>query len=432
MRSDVDKPVMIIVSTLFFNRIGNQSLLETVKQYIKKYHIVFITSASKHNNYYMDVKKALDIFGTDITFLHVYQILPAVIKFLLVPFVKKQKNKQASGNFVNTTYGKLNILSSNLAAVFLYRKLLHAIKKFNPSVICAYEVFAVKPVLKVKRRCKQKNIKYLAKFQGTVLGFDYHKVSDSVIYKRYSTDIEAFKLCNQFDLCSITNDGTNGDKVLAYFGVDRDKILYEPNGISHYIQDIKPNIRIDNTFDSVETINLFTLSRLIGWKRIYLSIEVMHKLVNILKCHRYALHIYGHGSDSEIKALQGLIEKYRLSAYVHLYGAVEHDDLIDVYNQNHIMVSLYKYTNVTNPVFEALYLNKPVITLHDDNLDAILKNIETDRIFLFNDDGEACITDTISTFLHTQHFQFLRENNNVSDVFDWKARIDNELTKIQE
>ena len=96
------------------------------------------------------------------------------------------------------------------------------------------------------------------------------------------------------------------------------------------------------------------------------------------------------------------------------------------------MVSLYKYTNVTNPVFEALYLNKPVITLHDDNLDAILKNIETDRIFLFNDDGEACITDTISTFLHTQHFQFLRENNNVSDVFDWKARIDNELTKIQE
>ena len=45
MRGDVDKPVMIIVSTLFFNRIGNQSLLETVKQYIKKYHIVFITSA---------------------------------------------------------------------------------------------------------------------------------------------------------------------------------------------------------------------------------------------------------------------------------------------------------------------------------------------------------------------------------------------------
>lgn len=430
MRSDVDKPVMIIVSTLFFNRIGNQSLLETVKQYIKKYHIVFITSASKHNNYYMDVKKALDIFGTDITFLHVYQILPAVIKFLLVPFVKKQKNKQASGNFVNTTYGKLNMLSSNLAAVFLYRKLLCAIKKFNPSVICAYEVFAVKPVLKAKSKCKQKNIKYLAKFQGTVLGFDYQKVNDSVIYKRYSSDIKAFKLCNQFDLCAITNDGTNGDKVLGYFGVDSDKILYDPNGISQYIKDIKPDIRIDSTFSMVETINLFTLSRLIGWKRIYLSIEVMHKLVNILKCHRYALHIYGHGSDSEIKALMDLIERYHLSAYVHLYGAVEHDDLIDVYNQNHIMMSLYKHTNVTNPVFEALYLNKPVITLHDDNLDAILKKIETDRVFLFNDDGEDSITDSISTFLHTQHFQFLRGNNNVSDIFDWKVRIDNELNLL--
>lgn len=427
MKNDVDKPVMIIVSTLFFNRIGNQSLLETVKQYIKKYHIVFITSASKHNNYYIDVKKTLDIFDKDITFFHVYQILPAIIKFLLVPFVKKQKNKQASGDFVNTTYGKLNIISSNLAAVFLYRKLVYAIKKFNPSVICAYEVFAVKPVLKAKKRCKQKNIKYLAKFQGTVLGFDYQKISDPVIYKRYSPDVEAFKLCNAFDLCAITNDGTNGNKVLSYFGVDSDKILYDPNGISQYIKDIKPNIRIDNTFDGVETINLFTLSRLIGWKRIYLSIEIMHKLVNILKCHRYALHIYGHGSDSEIRALTDLIGKYHLSAYVHIYGAVEHDDLIDVYNQNHIMVSLYKYTNVTNPVFEALYLNKPVITLHDDNLDNILQKIETDRVFIFNDEGEDGITDSISAFLHTQHFQFLGENNSVSDVFDWKARIDNEL-----
>lgn len=432
MRNDIDKPVMIIVSTLFFNRIGNQSLLETVKQYIKKYHVIFITSASKHNNYYMDVKKALDIFGTDITVFHVYQLLPAIIKFLLVPFVKKQKNKQVSGDFVNTTYGKLNILSSSLAAVFLYRKLLYAIKKFNPSVICAYEVFAVKPVLKAKKRCEQANIKYLAKFQGTVLGFDYQKVNDAVIYRRYSSDIEAFKLCNQFDLCAITNDGTNGDKVLGYFGVDSDKILYDPNGISQYIKDIKPNIRIDNTFNSVETINLFTLSRLIGWKRIYLSIEIMHKLVNILKCHRYALHIYGHGSDAEIKALLDLIEKYHLSACVHLYGAVEHDDLINVYNRNHIMMSLYKYTNVTNPVFEALYLNKPVITLHDDNLDHILEKIETDRVFLFNDNGEDGITDSISAFLHTQHFRFLKENNKVSDVFDWETRIDTELTKILE
>ena len=428
MKNRGKKPVMVIVSTLFFNRIGNQSLLETVKQYSKSYHIVFITSASAREDYYMDAKKALTIFGTDITFFHVYQTLPVVIKFLLGMFLKKQKkNNPVSGEFTNTNYGKLNILSAKAAAVFLYRKLLYVIKTYNPAIICAYEVFAVRPVLKARKKYEDRHIKYLAKFQGTVLGFDYQKINNPAIYRRYSFDIDAFRLCNQFDVCSITNDGTNGDKVLSYFGVNSNKILYEPNGISQYIKDIKQSIHIDNTFDNVKTINLFTLSRLIGWKRIYLSIEVMHRLVNIFNCNRYALHIYGHGSDTEIKVLEDLIEKYKLSSYVHLYGAVEHDDLVDVYNQNHIMLSLYKYTNVTNPVFEALYLNKPVITLHDDNLDNILKKIETDRIFLFDDTTDDNITDTISAFLNTHHFQFFKENKNVARVFDWGIRINNEL-----
>ncbi|EPF45817.1 hypothetical protein HMPREF1222_02447 [Treponema vincentii F0403] len=430
MRNAGTKPVMVIVSTLFFNRIGNQSLLETVKQYSRKYHIVFITSASKRENYYMDMKKALTIFGTDITFFHVYQTLPVVIKFLLGIFLKKRKESNpvsVSGEFTNTTYGKLNILSAKVAAVFLYRKLLYVIKRYNPSIVCAYEVFAVRPVLKARKKYANKHIKYLAKFQGTVLGFDYQKINDPAIYKRYSFDIEAFRLCNQFDVCAITNDGTNGDKVLSCFGVNSDKILYEPNGISQYIKDIKQSIRIDNTFDDIKTINLFTLSRLIGWKRIYLSIEIMHRLVNIFNCHRYALHVYGHGSDSEIKVLEDLIKKYKLSPCVHLYGAVEHDDLIDVYNQNHVMLSLYKYTNVTNPIFEALYLNKPVITLHDNSLDSILKKIDTDRVFLFDDTTDDGIIDVISTFLNTHHFQFLKKNNHVVHVFDWETRINNEF-----
>ncbi|QOW61720.1 glycosyltransferase [Treponema pedis] len=433
-----NKPVMIIVSTLFFNRIGNQSLLETVKQYVKKYHVVFITSASRKNDYYMNVKQAKSYFNdNDIDFFFVYQIIPNFLRALKNVFFKinirpKSLPKTMASNLQNMSYGKLHVLSCNFMEIFLYFSLKRLVKLFSPHVICAYEIFAVRPVLKIKnKKSVSGSIKYIAKFQGTVLGFDYDKTNILDIYKRYKYDIEVFKLCNQFDVCAITNDGTNGFKVLNYFGVDSSKILYEPNGISTNIKDMKPMIRVDMNFNCIDTINLFTLSRLIGWKRVNLTIEIMNKLVNDFSNFKYRLNIYGHGTKEEITVLNNLIALYNLQKYVFLHGPVLHDALKHVYNDNHIMLSLYKYTNVTNPVLEAIFLNKPLISLHDSNLDMLLKNINTDRIYLCADKGDEYIINDISNYLNTAIFEFSNDKIDTCDAFDWEKRIMKEISILE-
>jgi len=435
--SECEKPVMVIVTTLFFNRIGNQSLLETVKQYAKKYRIIFITAASKYNSYYMDEKNAKLEFESDLIFYRVYQIIPNLFRYLkgrLSCFKMKTKKTTVAYSdtaLQNAVYSKVNLISAQIAGWFLYYKLNTVIKKYNPCIVCAYEVFAVPAVIKAKKRFSTKKIKYLAKFQGTVLGFDYKNNNFPLLYKKYKPDIDAFRLCNKFDVCAITNDGTNGKQVLEFFGVASNKILYEPNGISNYIQEIKTNIRIDNAFDDGKTINLFTLSRLIGWKRVYLSIEIINKLVNVFHNTRYFLNIYGYGTKDENDTLMRLIDSYHLHNYVCIHGAVAHTKLVEVYNKNHIMLSLYKYTNVTNPVIEALYLYKPVITLHDDNLDFLLKDINTNRVFIYKDLGDEYIVEQIAVFLNNTIFQFEQANERLQNIFNWERRIQRELALLQ-
>lgn len=415
---------MIIVSTLFFNKTGNQSFLETVREYMKKYDLYLITSASKKDPYYYSKKEAIDILGANIKIIRVYQIIPNILR-LIKGLVAKKKTRKVTTELVNLSYSRLNLLSFKVSDQFLKYKLSKIAAKVNPNVICAYEIGAVNSVLGYKKISKL-DCKYISKYQGTILGFSLDSSIEDLTLK-YPIDVNAFKKSSQFDLCCITNDGTNGFEVLRKFNVPSEKISSLPNGLPEFILSNSNNV--DVAMEVSGEINLFTISRLIGWKRVYLSVDIMNYLVNFLGNKNFHLNIYGHGDSSEVEFINSRIMEYNLNKYITVHGSFAHGDIVDIYNMNDIMLSLYKYTNVTNPVFEAIFFNKPLISISDRNLDQVVGNHLTDRIKLFNEQDEEQLIKDVSMYLTSNKLKF-REMNTLR--LSWQDRINQELQIIGE
>ncbi|MBN2602828.1 MAG: glycosyltransferase [Candidatus Thermoplasmatota archaeon] len=420
---------MIFVSTLFFNKTGNQSFFETVKEYARYFNVVIITSASKNDSYYLSTEEVLGKFGNTsgkIEIVHVYQVIPNLIRTILGFLQKRTKENAAatiSTNFENLSYSSLNLISFKVASIFFYQALRKICRKKRISLICAYEIGAVKAVVKYKKKYLSK-CKFIAKYQGSVMGFDYQKNTEELM-KMYPVDIEAYRLSTNFDLCAITNDGTNGQEILESFGVSSKKVICRPNGISEYIANEKNNVQIDTQLD--KPIKLFTLSRLVGWKRVYLAIDIINELVNNLNVTDIILNIYGYGNKTEVSFLQDKIISHSLDDYVTIQGPVEYKDIIKVYNDNDIMLSLYKYTNVTNPVLESMFLNKPIITLYDPSLDKIVSVNSSERIKIFREITEDQIVSEIAHYLAGSKFSYSTENY---FYLSWRDRICEELAHL--
>lgn len=423
MESEPKKRKVLILSTLFFNKVGNQSLLETIKCYEKYFDVYLITSASKKNDYYYQLEEIKNQFDCT-KVIYVYQFIPNIlrkIRTFVSIFKKKSTDVKVSNSFENLHYTKLNLLSYKYASIFLYNKAKQIIKKYGCDAICAYEIGAVKPVIQIKKNKLAPGAKYFAKYQGSVLGFSYKESENPDYYKKYKIDIDAYNLSNMFDMCAITNDGTNGRQVLEHFGVDLNKIICLPNGLAPSIRNANISCKIDN-----KHIKLFTLSRLVGWKRVYLSIQIMDKLINEYKDNRFTLKIYGHGSETEIKFLENLIIEKNLADYVKICGAVPFDEVLNVYEENDVFLSLYKDTNVTNPLLEAVSLNKIVISIKDNNLTELLKDTKSGRVFLIEEKDEVDLVDSIAILLKDVDFSTLKDTENFD--LSWENRIKKEIS----
>lgn len=417
---------IIVVSTLFFNKKGNQSLFETMKYYSKNYEVIFITCASKKDSYYYS-KEEISSLLPNIKIVQVYQTIPNLLR----KFKMLRRKKEVKGPVVSTNlnYTKLNIWSFKIASSFLYRSLRKYAK--NCDYICAYEIGAVSSVLKYKKRFRNKKIKYFVKYQGTVLGFSPQDLGKAEHKQNYVLDYEAFSKSKNFDLCAITNDGTHGSEVLKFFGVSEEKIICLPNGISEKIISMAPDIQTKiPVLKEKKSIHLFCLSRLVHWKRVWLSIEIMNKLVNELGCVIYDLNIYGYGNDSEVAFLQNLVIKYNLQEFVSIMGPVDYGEIQTVFNDNHIMLSLYSSTNVTNPVLEAMYIGVPVISIFDEDLNEIVRKTGTNKVKLFKENTVQSLVEDISKFLVNENFTN-EDNNFDKDVLSWNKRLDLELLTLE-
>ncbi|MEM4168055.1 MAG: glycosyltransferase family 4 protein [Candidatus Caldarchaeum sp.] len=222
-------------------------------------------------------------------------------------------------------------------------------------VVYGYEVSAV-PVAKVLSRLW--HVPMVSRFQGSILRVAW---MNKRLWKiRAWEHVLGLKI--PADLVIMANDGTQGDRVLQQLGVDMNHVRFWMNGLDW---DIFKNL--PSKQEAREGLNLgdkkilLTVSRLDTWKRVDRSIQA---LPEVLKHFPDAmLVIVGDGRERE--RLERLVCELNVERNVRFEGAVPHYKVPQYLAAADIFLSLYDWSNVGNPLLEAMMAGKCIITLNN-------------------------------------------------------------------
>lgn len=115
---------------------------------------------------------------------------------------------------------------------------------------------------------------------------------------------------------------------------------------------------------------LLTVSRLVSWKCVDRSIIALPELVNNFS--NIQLIVVGDGPER--KKFEQLSDKFGVIEYVCFEGAVPHDKVPKYLAAADIFLSFYDWSNVGNPLLEAMKAGKCIITLNNDNTGRFIQN----------------------------------------------------------
>lgn len=225
------------------------------------------------------------------------------------------------------------------------------------TVLYAYEIFGVEAC---RRLSQAFQVPFVTRFQGTILAPLPNTASNRI--KRYP---HFHALEQPSDLVIMTDDGTQGDRVLDALQ-NHSPRLFLRNGLDLMARDI-PAMR--SAFDRAafrktlgvpngETMFL-TVSRLEGWKKVERAISGFADF-----CQKGGdgwLVIVGEGSARP--ALEAQAASLGIAERVVFTGSVAHDQVYNYMMACDVFLSLYDLSNVGNPLLEAMTLGKCIITL---------------------------------------------------------------------
>lgn len=436
------KEDLLIVTWSFFNKYGNQSFYESVLGYSKNFNVTIITSASPNENVYYtpeEIKQMLPnvrIIKARSKAIEIFSVVMHKVKSTEKFFKKKEYKVDKNAEYIKNIHtSTLEHFAYVLYTRILYNTARNLIKKENyaPKYICAYETGGIVPTILLKEHIIPTAVTF-GKFQGTVLGSVLDRLNDPKIVKMFKIEIHGMKHAKMLDACIMTNDGTKGKEVLKHFFVADDNILFITNGIPNNIATVKQRLKKSKK-SSDAPITLFTLSRFTYWKRVNLSIEIINNLINNLQDFRYRLNIYGVGSHQETKDIDMLIERYNLEEYIKINGKIAFSEIYRVFHENDILISLYMFSNLCNPVLEAMYLSKPIITIQQDELIEIF-NERSNKLVLIDETDENEIVSAITQYLHKMSTQDISAfidcciDDSVK-ILTWQDRIKHEIEFIR-
>ncbi|MDT3336846.1 glycosyltransferase [Shewanella sp. SP1S1-7] len=430
---------MLILSGLFFNKKGNQSFLNSVKGYNKEYDVTLITAATMNSDVYISKERANEFIPN----LKIVSVInPKVIDLgkKIIGFLRnnrKNSTSEVNSNPTPKVDGIINLPSTKSSYIsFYFRSCLILVYSFfyylknKPDIVCCYEINAVRASFLLK---KVFGAKVFIKLQGTALGASLDKLEDEAVKKTFAIDILELKKGNVFDGAIMTNDGTLGDKVLQYYGYISDKILFINNGIEPRFTFPKVTSEVIEKRKSEnlkDRINFVVVSRLTSWKRIDLVLDCVAKMKEV-DSRDISLTLIGVGSESEYQYYHSLIKKLGIEDSVQFIHGAPTEDVVDYILKSDFLLSLNKYTNVSNPVFESLYLSTPVITIEQPDLVSVIGPGESGCIFLPNSTNEEILeafVNEISKMNYPQYTTLLNYYESYIEHFPtWEKRSNFEL-----
>jgi glycosyltransferase involved in cell wall biosynthesis len=236
----------------------------------------------------------------------------------------------------------------------------------NEAVIYSYEVDGVKAGKKLRERF---SLPFVTRFQGTILA----PIEDNWInrLKKYP-HFQALQ--TNADITIMTDDGTQGDRVLRKLNNQSSQIRFWKNGVDISTESSISVIEIDRLRNQLgllpEDKVLITVSRLASWKKVNRAIEALSMIVR--EKENVRLVIVGDGDEKQ--NLIKLTKELNLTSNVIFVGSIPQAEVRNYLDLADVFLSLYDLSNVGNPLLEAMSCGKSIITLNVGDTGTLIKN----------------------------------------------------------
>ena len=410
---DLMKKVLIISALDIWSieyKKGGESLWQTLKGYAEKnWEVHFITSYKKK-----DFDKKIHSKYSNV-FIHRLGLEELQSPVAIVPFAKMK--------LIRFLLRVLFWLIFQLRAFLKVKNIVRQKEKFL--IIYGYGAYGV-PIAKFLSMLWK--VPVVSRFQGTLLktfwmGKKFWKIRawEHVIASKISTD-----------LVIMTNDGTQGDKVLKYFGVDSEKVKFWMNGVNR--EDFKKTFNKENIKQELDISSryiLMTVSRLVHWKQVNRSIEALPRIIKVIPDLK--LIIIGDGPEKE--NLERFSRELKVNHCIKFVGAVSREKIPKYLAASDVFLSFYNWTNIGNPVIEAMTMGKCIITLNNGDTGKIIRN---DYNGILLEENKKLINNITESVIYLLRNLKLREKlgKNAREFakkifWTWEERINAEIKEIE-
>jgi len=239
-------------------------------------------------------------------------------------------------------------------------------RKHQFDVVYGYEIYGT-PVAKLLSKIW--GVPMVSRFQGTIFGVRW----DNKIFRNLIAWEHFLGLRVPADLIIMTNDGTQGDKVLLELGIDMHRVRFWMNGVSwDYFRILPAQAEAKESLGIGAKNVLLTLSRLVSWKRVERSIRALPNI--ICDFPNTLLFIVGDGPERE--SLKKLAQDLGVADHVCFAGAIPYNEIAKYFVAADIFLSFYDCSNVGNPLLEAMMAGKCIVTLNNGDTGQFVKNGE--------------------------------------------------------
>jgi glycosyltransferase involved in cell wall biosynthesis len=303
---------------------------------------------------------------------------------------------------------------------FIEAQKLHATCKVD--VVYGYEIYGV-PV--AKALSKAWSVPMISRFQGTSFRAGWRGKR----FRKIRAWQHLVALRGSADLVIMTNDGTQGDRVLENVGANMDRVRFWMNGVDWDSFDSLPEQpEARKQLSLAARYVLLCISRLENWKHVERSI---HALPSVVKDFPdTVLVIIGSGSEKE--KLQSIACELGAGEHVLFGGAVPHEEIPQYLAAADVFLSLYDWSNVGNPLLEAMMAGKCVVTLNNGDTRRFIKNKEN-GILLEYDEIAKLPTVVKGLLADEGQRQDLGEQARmfaVGNFWSWADRMDAEVDEV--
>lgn len=296
----------------------------------------------------------------------------------------------------------------------------------NIDVVYGYEVHGL---LAVRLLQRQFRLPTVARFQGTVMR---PALDDRLAFLRKYEEVLALR--TPAELYIMTDDGTQGDEVLAAVNpASQGRVRFWRNGLD--LDRLHPAAPGDRKA-ARQTLGLaddrfvlLTASRLAAWKRVDRAIAALPALLK--REPRSLLLIVGDGEERA--NLEALARRLGVTQAVRFEGAVPQEAVADYMRAADVFLAVADLSNVGNPLLEAMACGMAIITVDAGDTGDLIRDGETGRLLPSGEPAaisaaaaEVAADSALRARLGAGARAYAAEH-----LWTWEARMDAEVREVE-